>query len=455
MTVNKSESQPEAKAVSQTQPAANAGAPADLAPQIAKRAYEIHEERGHQSDSTVRDWEQAEKEVRRDQTKGKPPPGTKIEPKPETKGEPTPDSKTEPSSSTKKKVLVGGVIALAVFAILAIGFGLGMRWRTSKKVQNRLVLYGNVDLRQIDLSFNNSERIAEVLFQEGDKVKRGQILARLDTRRLKPQTEAAEAEMESQQSIVQKLHHGSRPEEVAQAQANVASAKADQVNASLQWRRVKALSGLTTGKAVSQQDLDSAKAALDSAEARLAMAQKGLDLSVIGPRAEDIAQGEAQLRVNQAQLDLLRQKLADAELVSPSDAVVRSRLLEPGEMITPQRAVYNLAITNPKWVRAYVSDPDLGKIHPGMKASIGADSFPGRAFSGWVGFISSVAEFTPKSVETVELRSSLVYEIRVFVEDPQDEMRLGMPATVSLELNSPAPGQQAERRRANVVDNNP
>jgi HlyD family secretion protein len=254
---------------------------------------------------------------------------------------------------------------------------------------------------------------------------------------------------------VQKLHHGSRPEEVAQAQANVASAKADQVNASLQWRRVKALSGLTTGKAVSQQDLDSAKAALDSAEARLAMAQKGLDLSVIGPRAEDIAQGEAQLRVNQAQLDLLRQKLADAELVSPSDAVVRSRLLEPGEMITPQRAVYNLAITNPKWVRAYVSDPDLGKIHPGMKASIGADSFPGRAFSGWVGFISSVAEFTPKSVETVELRSSLVYEIRVFVEDPQDEMRLGMPATVSLELNSPAPGQQAERRRANVVDNNP
>jgi HlyD family secretion protein len=110
-------------------------------------------------------------------------------------------------------------------------------------------------------------------------------------------------------------------------------------------------------------------------------------------------------------------------------------------MISPQRAVYTLAITNPKWVRAYVSDPDLGKVQPGMKASISADSFPGRTFSGWVGFISSIAEFTPKAVETVELRSSLVYEIRVFVEDPQDELRLGMPATVAFELKPPAGGQ--------------
>ena len=110
-------------------------------------------------------------------------------------------------------------------------------------------------------------------------------------------------------------------------------------------------------------------------------------------------------------------------------------------MITPQRPVFNLAITDPKWVRAYVSDPDLGKIYPGMKASISVDSFPGRAFSGWVGFISSVAEFTPKAVETVELRSSLVYEIRGFVQDPQDEVRLGMPATVALEINPPAPRQ--------------
>jgi HlyD family secretion protein len=101
----------------------------------------------------------------------------------------------------------------------------------------------------------------------------------------------------------------------------------------------------------------------------------------------------------------------------------------------------NLAITDPKWVRAYVTEPDLGKIQYGMKASISTDGFPDRPFSGWVGFIASVAEFTPKAVETVELRSSLVYEIRVFVQDPQDQLRLGMPATVLLELNPAAPGK--------------
>jgi HlyD family secretion protein len=430
--MNASESQPEAKAVSQTQREAKGKTPSDLTPQIAKRAYEIHEERGQQSNPAVQDWEQAEKEIRKHDTKAGPQPDG------EPKAEPKPENETVPSSPKKKNALFAGVIVLALLATLAIGFGLGHLWGNSKNDRNRLVLYGNVDLRQIELAFNDSERIAEVLVQEGDKVKCGQILARLDTCRLKPQTAEAEAEVESQQAVVQKLHHGSRPEEIAQAQANVASAKADLVNAGQQWNRMMALSKLTTGRAISQQDLDGAKAGLDMAQARQEMTQKGLDLSTIGPRKEDIAQGEAQLRVNQAQLDLLRRKLADAELVSPCDAVVRSRLLEPGEMITPQRPVYNLAITNPKWVRAYVSDPDLGKIHPGMKASISADSFPGRAFSGWVGFISSVAEFTPKAVETVELRSSLVYEIRVFVDDPQDELRLGMPATVAFELNPPA-----------------
>jgi HlyD family secretion protein len=429
----KSDPQPEGKA--EVRPEAQARTPSDFSPLTAQRAYEIHQQRGQKSDPAVQDWEQAEMEIRKQDAKSAPKPQAQAQA--EAKAEPKPVNKTAPSSPRKKNALFAGLMVLVVLAALAIGFGLGQFWDSPKKDQHRLVLYGNVDLRQVELSFNNSERLAEVLFQEGDKVKRGQILARLDTGRLKAQAAAAQAQVDSQQAMVQKLHHGSRPEEIAQAQASVASAKADQVNASLQWNRMTALAGLTKGRAISQQDLDSAKAALDAAQARLTMAQKGLDLSVLGPRAEDIAQGEAQLRVNQAQLDLLRQKLADAELVSPCDGVVRSRLLEPGEMISPQRAVYTLAITNPKWVRAYVSDPDLGKIHPGMKASISADSFPGRTFAGWVGFISSVAEFTPKAVETVELRSSLVYEIRVFVEDPRDELRLGMPATMAFELNPP------------------
>jgi HlyD family secretion protein len=336
--------------------------------------------------------------------------------------------------SSKKKALIAGILVAAVAAALAIGILVGRLWGTSKKDPNQLVLFGNVDLRQVELAFNNSERIAEVLVEEGDKVTRGQVLARLDTSRLKLRAAALEAEMDAQKAVVQRLHRGSRPEEIAQARANVALAKADQVNADQQWRRLTALAALTTGRAISQQDIDSAKAALDAAEARLAVAQNGLVLAVIGPRAEDVAQGEAQLRFDQAQLDLLRRELADAELVSPSDAIVRSRLLEPGEMISPQKPVFDLAIANPKWIRTYVSEAFLGRIHAGMKASVSSDSFPGRTLAGWVGFISSVAEFTPKTVQTEELRPDLVYEIRVFVPDPDDEMRLGMPATVSLDL---------------------
>ena len=130
----------------------------------------------------------------------------------------------------------------------------------------------------------------------------------------------------------------------------------------------------------------------------------------------------------------LHQQLADAELLAPIDAVVRSRLMEPGDMASPQRPVFSLAITDPKWVRAYVSEADLGKVHPGTKATVTVDSFPDRGFDGWVGFISPVAEFTPKAVQTEELRTSLVYEVRVFVKDPADDLRLGMPATVHLAL---------------------
>jgi HlyD family secretion protein len=166
----------------------------------------------------------------------------------------------------------------------------------------------------------------------------------------------------------------------------------------------------------------------------LAVNEKALDLTVIGPRKEDIAQNEAQLRANEAQLGLLRQQLVDAELIAPVDSVIRTRILEPGDMASPQRPVFTLAITDPKWVRAYVSEPDLGKVHSGMAATVRVDSFPNRRFDGWVGFVSPVAEFTPKTVQTEELRTSLVYEVRVFVKDPSDELRLGMPATVYLNL---------------------
>jgi HlyD family secretion protein len=296
------------------------------------------------------------------------------------------------------------------------------------------VLHGNVDLRQVQLSFNDSERIAAVLVQEGDRVRQGQLLARLDTRRIEPQVAQAEAEVAAQQQVVERLRRGSRPEEIAQARANVEAAKADVANARQQYERLKSASEISAGRAVRQQDVDNAMTAVRVAEAKLAVNQKTLELAIAGPRKEEVAEAEARLQANGAQLALLRQRLADAQLVAPIDAVVRTRVMEPGEMASPEKPVFSLAVTDPKWVRAYVSEPNLGKVHHGMPAAVAVDSFPDRRFEGWVGFISPVAEFTPKSVQTEELRTSLVYEVRVFVKDPADELRLGMPATVYLPL---------------------
>jgi HlyD family secretion protein len=326
-------------------------------------------------------------------------------------------------------------LILLLLVVCALAGGAAWWWIDHRRGEkNELVLYGNLDLRQVMLAFNNSERISAVLVQEGDRVGKGQVLARLDTSRLEPQVAQAEAVAAAQKHVVERMHNGSRPEEIAQARANLESAKVDAANARKHYERFSKLA--ETG-AVSKEDLDNAKAALDVAQAKVAVNQKTLDLLVIGPRKEDIAQAEAQLRANEAQLGFLRQQLKDAELRAPSSAVVRTRLMEPGEMASAQKPVFSLAIIDPKWIRAYVSEPDLGRIQPGMPASVMVDSFPNQRFDGWVGFISPVAEFTPKAVQTPELRTSLVYEVRVFVKDPSDVLRLGMPATVYLPLNQP------------------
>jgi len=323
-------------------------------------------------------------------------------------------------------------IIIAVIVIGCLGGAL-FWWMNHKTNQtSALVLHGNIDLRQTQLAFNNSERIATVLVQEGDRVQKGQVVARLDTSRLEPQVAQAEAQSAAQRQVVARLRRGSRPEEIAQARANVESARADAANARQQLERLKSAAELSAGRAVPQQDVDNARTALQVAESKLVVNQRALDLAVAGPRVEEIHEAEARLRASDAQAALLRQQLRDSALIAPVDATVRTRVMEPGEMASPQKPVLALAVTDPKWVRAYVAEPDLGRVKPSMTETVVVDSFPARSFDGWVGFISPVAEFTPKTVQTEDLRTSLVYEVRIFVKDPKDELRLGMPATVRL-----------------------
>jgi len=334
---------------------------------------------------------------------------------------------------------------LAVAAVvLALGVAGGVWWsaRNATVASGRLTIHGNVDIRQVALAFNGSGRIDRLLAQEGDAVKRGQLLAVLDSRRLTSAAAQAAAQVTAQQAVVARLTAGSRPEEIRRARADVAAAGVEAVNAGRRYRRVLAL---TVDHFVAKQQADDAHAAAIAARARFNAARATLALAVAGPRKEDIAAAKAMLGADRATLALRRRELDDASLYASAAGIVENRILEVGDMASPQRPVYLLALTQPLWVRTYVPESALGKVHSGMAAEVTTDSFPGKRYRGWVGYISPTAEFTPKSVETPAVRANLVYQIRVFVCAPAGELRLGMPATVTLSLLS-QPAASARRR---------
>jgi len=309
---------------------------------------------------------------------------------------------------------------------------------------NELVLYGNVDIRQVQLAFNGNDRIAAMNVKEGDRVCRSQLLAMLDTRRLKAAVARAQAQVEAQRQIVARLEAGTRIEDIRKARADLELAEADVINAKRNYKRQSSLAELS---AASQQVADDAEAVAAVAVARRNANKALLDLAVAGPRKEDIAEAKATLKNYEAQLVLAQDELADASLYAPSNGVIQDRILEPGDMASPQKTVFTLALTDPVWVRAYISEPDLGKITLGMTAEVETDSYPGKRYQGWIGFISPTAEFTPKSVEVRQLRTRLVYQARVFVNNPQDELRLGMPVTVYVPLDQARPKKSSEERK--------
>lgn len=326
----------------------------------------------------------------------------------------------------KKPIMMTALLA-AVAVVCWYGW---QHWRPQGRDAG--VFYGNIDVRQVSLAFEGSGRVAQVGVEEGERVQPGQVLAVLDTRTLALQADQAAAQLRAQEENLRRLKNGARPAEIAQARSRLAAAQADAQRARREQARLERIATASSG-AVSVQDVDRARSAARVAQAAVKERQDALALVQEGARREEIDAADAQVAAARAQLALLRHQLDQGELRAPVTAVVRSRLLEPGDMASPQRPVLALAVTSPKWARIYVDESSLGQVKPGQAAQLSVDSMPGRTLAGKIGYISSVAEFTPKSVQTEVLRTSLVYEVRVLVDDSDDALRLGQPVTVRLE----------------------
>lgn len=270
-------------------------------------------------------------------------------------------------------------IALGVLIVIGIGIYLYILEKP-KKETGWITLYGNVDIRQVDLGFRVFGRVQTLLFEEGDLVKQGQLMAVLD-----------------------KIPY---EEQIWQNRANVSSIQASLSNAEQKFKRRNAVNPA----AISQEDYDDALYNYETLIANLDAAKAALATSLTN--------------------------YEDTQILCPTDGTILTRIREPGSVVNVGEPVYTLSIKSPVWIRAYVSEPNLGKIYPGMPAEITTDTPGSHVYDGNIGFISPVAEFTPKNVETTDLRTDLVYRLRIYVTDVDEGLRQGMPVTVKLKTKN-------------------
>jgi len=326
------------------------------------------------------------------------------------------------------------VAAAGALVLAAAGWYL-WRARGADDPNAALSLSGNVDVHQVELAFRVTGRISQMSVQEGDKVTAGQTLAQLDRVPFATDVAAARADVAQQQAQLEKTQRGYRVEEIAEARATVQQRAADLDNArvSLQRQQQLVAAGLVT-----HQQIDDAEARVRMSEAQLAGAREQLTLELHGSRIEDIQTQEAMLAAAEARLEKAQTALTDTTLLAPSAGIISVRAREAGAIVQAGQTVYTLTLNDPVWIRAYVPQPRLGRIKPGMAVNLSIDSMPGKHYQGTVGFISPDAEFTPKSVQTDQVRDDLVYRIRVIASDPDDVFRQGMPVTVRVPAAQPA-----------------
>lgn len=318
---------------------------------------------------------------------------------------------------------------LTACALLAAG---ALYWQSRPAPESGVLrVSGNVEMTDAEVSFKIAGRVAERLLSEGETVKTGQVVARLDTSELAQEAALRKAEVRAAEAALAELETGSRPEEIAQAEAVVRRSQADVTRARADLKRLERLYEQDN---VSVQDYDAAKTVVAVAEAKLREAQEQLRLVRKGPRVEKIERSRAQLQQTKEALALAETRLSYAILTSPLTGLVLSHNIEPGEYVAAGTPIVTVGDLEHVWLRAYVNETDLGRVKVGQTATVTTDTFPDKAYEGRVSFIASQAEFTPKSVQTEKERVKLVYRIKITIDNPHMELKAGMPADAKIVL---------------------
>ncbi|MCS2163406.1 secretion protein HlyD [Scandinavium sp. H11S7] len=317
------------------------------------------------------------------------------------------------------------VVILAVIIIIAAIAG-GTFWYQSRQ-DTGLTLYGNVDIRTVNMSFRVGGRLQALQVDEGDAVQKGQTLGEIDRAPYQNALMQAKANVAAAQAKYDLLQAGYRDEEIAQTAAAVRQAQAAYDYAQNFYQRQQ---GLWKSRTISANDLENARSSRDQAQATLKSAQDKLSQYHAGNRPQEIAQAKASLEQAQAQLAQSQLDLQDTTLLAPSNGTILTRAVEPGSMLNAGSTVLTLSLTRPVWVRAYVDETNLNRARPGQALQLYTDGRPNKPYHGKIGFVSPTAEFTPKTVETPDLRTDLVYRLRIIVTDADDALRQGMPVTV-------------------------
>ncbi len=320
----------------------------------------------------------------------------------------------------KRIVIVAVVVLIATAAWFAFS---GARSRGA------LTLYGNVDIRQVDLAFAVDGPIKEVLVEEGTAVTAGQAVARLDDSAYRHAAAQADAAAAQARAALSKATNGNRIEDIDAARAAVNEGRARFTNADTILKRQQSL--LNEGNAA-RQTVDNARRDLQVARAGLSAREAALRAMEQGLRVEDVDAARSAADAAAAAAAAAHYRLDQTTLNAPNVGTVVTRIREPGAMAGPNAPVLTLALDRPVWVRSYAPGPMLGRVPPGTKVTVANDDPSGKTYQGTVGFVSPTAEFTPKAVETPELRTDLVYRLRIIVDTPDTTLRQGMPVTITV-----------------------